>query len=213
MPDNNWASSRQNLSSGFSTKRDSNQYVQLHRLARNFVCSKFRYYTFHKANHKGADQSARMRRLRLRLCCSQTPEDRFCRVEAQSWFNEDLHFRFTCSQYCRPFKQPYGILQVISVHQMSCETLPMSLKTNGIRFALYKAGDDPWDGLHPCRCVLFSIIDPMFWFLLRDKVGSSTILWWCERRGSTDCSCSSTRSAERTTFQRFDFFRGIVCKP
>ena len=42
-----------------------------------------------KANNKGANQSARMRRLvcadaqaGLRLCCLQTPEDRFSRVEA-----------------------------------------------------------------------------------------------------------------------------------
>ena len=35
-------------------------------------------------NNKGVDQSERMRRLRLvcAFCCSQTPKDRFSRVEA-----------------------------------------------------------------------------------------------------------------------------------
>ena len=56
---------RQNLSSGFPTKLDSNQSPQLQRLARkcNFTYGKFRYDTYQKANNKGTDQSARMRRL------------------------------------------------------------------------------------------------------------------------------------------------------
>ena len=55
------------MSSGFSTKRDSNQSPQLQRLARklSFACSKIRYDTFQSANNKGADhdQTARMRKL------------------------------------------------------------------------------------------------------------------------------------------------------
>ena len=51
------------MSLGFLTKLDSNQSPQLERLARNFDGSKFRYDTFQKVNNKGADQSARMRRL------------------------------------------------------------------------------------------------------------------------------------------------------
>ena len=64
---NIWASTRDNLSLGFPIKGDSNQPVQLQILARKlkliFACSKFRYGTFQKANNKGADQSAQMRRL------------------------------------------------------------------------------------------------------------------------------------------------------
>ena len=41
-------------------------------------------------------------------------------------------------------------------------SLPWSLKTNGILLILYKAGDDPWDGLHPSRCAFFCIIESMF---------------------------------------------------
>ena len=58
-----WASARQNLSSGFPTKRDSNQSRHLQRHARNNACSKYSYGAFQKANYKGAEQSARMRRL------------------------------------------------------------------------------------------------------------------------------------------------------
>ena len=49
---------RQNLSSGFPTKHDSNQSPQLQKLARkkcNFATSKFIYDNFKKANIKGAD--------------------------------------------------------------------------------------------------------------------------------------------------------------
>ena len=44
----------------------SDKSPQLHRLSRenqNFACSKFRIDPFQNANDKGADQSARMRRL------------------------------------------------------------------------------------------------------------------------------------------------------
>ena len=59
------AAMRENLTSGFPTKRDSNKSPQLQRLTRKlkFACSKFRHDTFQKANNKGTDQSARMRRL------------------------------------------------------------------------------------------------------------------------------------------------------
>ena len=61
-----WTSSGQNLSSGFLKNRDSNRSSELQRLARILkfcLKHKFRYATFQKANNKGADQTARMRRL------------------------------------------------------------------------------------------------------------------------------------------------------
>ena len=82
---NKWASSRQYLSSGFPTKRDSNQSPQLQRLARTL---KFRlkqveiwYLPVSEEQRRWsvcADAQAG-----LRLCCWQTPEDRFCHDEAQ----------------------------------------------------------------------------------------------------------------------------------
>ena len=79
-----------NLSSGFPTKRDSNQSPQLQRLARKskFACSKFRDGTFQNANYNGADQSAQAG---LRLCCLQTTKDRFSRVEAHMIVNTFIY--------------------------------------------------------------------------------------------------------------------------
>ena len=59
-----WASSRENLSSGFPTKQSSSQYHQLQRLAGKFKFRLWQDYIwyFPKANNKGADQTARMRR-------------------------------------------------------------------------------------------------------------------------------------------------------
>ena len=48
----------------------------------NFTCSKFMYDTFQKANNKGADQSAQMRRLVCACVVHKPPEDRFSRVVA-----------------------------------------------------------------------------------------------------------------------------------
>ena len=61
-----WASTRQNLSSGFPTKRDSNQSPHLHRLPRR---SKLRVASLDNANDKGADQSARS--MRMLVCAFQ----------------------------------------------------------------------------------------------------------------------------------------------
>ena len=62
--EDNWASSRENLSSGFPSKRVSNQSHKLQRLARKLkLYLKVTYSTFQKANNKGADQTVRMRRL------------------------------------------------------------------------------------------------------------------------------------------------------
>ena len=56
-----WASTRQNLSSGFPTKRDSNQSPHLQRLPRR---SKLRVASLENpANDKCADQSARSMRM------------------------------------------------------------------------------------------------------------------------------------------------------
>ena len=61
-------STQQNLSTGFPTKRDLNQFPHVQRLARklNFACSKFIYDTFQKANNNGPDQSSPAG---LHLCC------------------------------------------------------------------------------------------------------------------------------------------------
>ena len=60
-----WALTRQALSSGFPTKRDSNKSPQLQRLARNlkYARNKHRCGTFYSANNKCADHTARMRSL------------------------------------------------------------------------------------------------------------------------------------------------------
>ena len=81
---NIWASSQQNLSSGFPTKLDSNQSPHLPRLAREFEISPVAslYGNFQKANNKGADQSAQMRMLVCAFVVRQPLEDRFSHVEA-----------------------------------------------------------------------------------------------------------------------------------
>ena len=68
----------------FPSKRDSNQPVQQQRQPRKIkislvaTSSKSRYDTLQYPNNKGADQTAQAG---LHFCCSQTPEDRFSRVE------------------------------------------------------------------------------------------------------------------------------------
>ena len=76
-----WALSGENLSSGFPTKWYSNQPAQLQRLARKskyrLLCSQSRYDTFQKANNKGADQTARMRRLVCAFVVCKPPNTGF----------------------------------------------------------------------------------------------------------------------------------------
>ena len=59
------ATTRENLSSGFPTKRVLNQSLRLKRLARNwnFSRSKCRYHSSKKADNKVADETVWMRRL------------------------------------------------------------------------------------------------------------------------------------------------------
>ena len=57
------ATTRENLSSGFPTKRVLNQSLRLNRLARNYSRIKCRYDSSKKADNKVADETARMRRL------------------------------------------------------------------------------------------------------------------------------------------------------
>ena len=59
------ATTRENLSSGFPTKRVLNQSLRLNRLTRNgnFSRSKCRYDSSKKSDNKVADESARMCRL------------------------------------------------------------------------------------------------------------------------------------------------------
>ena len=54
-----------------------NQSPQLHRLARNFAWSKSRYDTFQQVNNKGADQTARMRRLVCNSVVHKPPQTGF----------------------------------------------------------------------------------------------------------------------------------------
>ena len=74
-----WASSRENLSLGFPTKRVSNRSPQLQRLARKSEISPVAslHMVLSKQGITKADAQAD-----LHLCCSQTPEDRFCHVKA-----------------------------------------------------------------------------------------------------------------------------------
>ena len=77
-----WASTRQNLSSGFPTKRDSNQSPHLQRLPRR---SKLRVASLENANDKGADQSARsMRMLVCAFVVRKPPKTGFL-VSRPSW--------------------------------------------------------------------------------------------------------------------------------
>ena len=70
-----WALARQNLSSGFPTKRDSSQSPHLQRLPR---ISKLRVASLKNANDKGADQSARsMRRLVCAFVVRKPPKTGF----------------------------------------------------------------------------------------------------------------------------------------
>ena len=72
-----WASPQKNLYSGFPKKWDSNQASLLsyrdYLESWNFACSKLGYDTFQKAKNKGADQTARMRRLVCALVVRNTP--------------------------------------------------------------------------------------------------------------------------------------------
>ena len=75
-----WASSQHNLFSGLPKKRDSNQSAQLHTLAKNFTYRMSTYDTFQNVNNKGADHDCTNAQAGLRLCGSETLEDRFSHV-------------------------------------------------------------------------------------------------------------------------------------
>ena len=90
-----WAPTRENLSSGFPTKWDSNQPAQLKRLARKL---KFRLYQariwyFTISEKQGRWSDCAYAQAGLRLCCSQTTEGRFSRGEAQIISYRDVFFR------------------------------------------------------------------------------------------------------------------------
>ena len=103
-----WASSRENLSSGFPKKRVTNKIPQLHRLARKlkFTCSKFTYDTFHKANNKGADQTARMRRLVCACVVRKPPMTVFLATRPISKDITMIHFMYSC---CLRANIMYGV--------------------------------------------------------------------------------------------------------
>ena len=77
--DTKWALSQENLTSGCPTKRVSNQSPQLQILARKskFAHSKLRYGAFQTANNKGADQTARLRRLVCAFVMCKPPKTDF----------------------------------------------------------------------------------------------------------------------------------------
>ena len=74
-----WTLSRENLSSGFLTKGDTNQPAQLQGLARKlkFHLQQVYIWYFQKANNKGTDQSARMRRLVCAFVVRKPPKTGF----------------------------------------------------------------------------------------------------------------------------------------
>ena len=74
----NWASSREYLSSGFPTKRDSNQYPQLET---SLVASLDIILSTNRITK--ALISLRVAQAGMCLCCSQTSEDRVCRDVVQ----------------------------------------------------------------------------------------------------------------------------------
>ena len=97
-----WASSRENLSSGFPTKRVSNQSPQLLRLARKLKFHLYQVYiynTFQKANYKGADQSALMCRLVCTCVVRNPSEDRFSHDEAHMYMYVQTLVVLTCKMY------------------------------------------------------------------------------------------------------------------
>ena len=71
-----------NLSSGFPSKRVSNQSPQLQRLARKNKISLVASLYMGLSKTKITKALNRDAQAGLRLCCSQTSEDRFSRVEA-----------------------------------------------------------------------------------------------------------------------------------
>ena len=72
----NWASSRQNLSSRYSTKRDSNQSAQLQRLARKLKFRLWQAWIWYlsKSEKQRRWSDCAYAQAGLRLCCSQHPE-------------------------------------------------------------------------------------------------------------------------------------------
>ena len=90
--DKSWASTRQYLSPGFPTKRDSNQSPRLQRLARKL--------TFRLKQLANKWITKALTRLRIHAGWSASllfayPEDRLSRVEAQKWkvhWTQDIFF-------------------------------------------------------------------------------------------------------------------------
>ena len=77
---NKWASARQNLSSGFLTKRDLQTSLLSNRdqlYNGNFACSTLSYDTFHLSNNKGTDQTVRMRRIVCAFVVCNPPKTGF----------------------------------------------------------------------------------------------------------------------------------------
>ena len=93
-----WASTRQNLSSGFQTKRDSNQSPHLQRLPTR---SKLRVARLENANDKGADQSARsMHRLVCAFVVRKPPRQVFSRqgpVDLRKYWDKQCGPKSECS--------------------------------------------------------------------------------------------------------------------
>ena len=102
-----WAVTRENLSSGFPTKWGSNQSPQLQRLARKLKFHLYQVYIwyFQKKEKQWRWSVCADAQAGLRLCCSQTSEDRFFRVEAQIWLIHQVHIYLVfCVRMSYPLK-------------------------------------------------------------------------------------------------------------
>ena len=123
---NTWASSQENLSTGFTTNRVSNQAPQLQRLASElkFRYSKFTYGTFQKVNNKGADQTVRMRRLVCACVVCKPPKKGFLATrpiysktclnhplknKIKNWFSR-LIITYCRSKYCGMFQGEHSAI-------------------------------------------------------------------------------------------------------
>ena len=101
-----WALSRENLSLGFATRVDSNRSAQLetsYSLEISAIES-VRYYTTQAMNNKGADQTARMRRL-------------ICTFVVRIWQKQIFSW---CGSYGSGFENFLSFVRIIS----NCTTKP-----------------------------------------------------------------------------------------
>ena len=156
-----WGTSWHNLTSGFPTKRDSNQSPQLQsdKLEYyNFVWSKFRFDIFQHVNNKGANQCPRMRllvctwlllnpqrQLFLRQCHYDLKNDKgafrhFLMTEAL------LYLRYK-NDYCYPFDTYFHLHLYTQDSKAKCDLflkLVVRMKSELFMNASYKFKNSKW---------------------------------------------------------------------